>query len=159
MFGVDEFRNTKQAMESREKALRRNRKTDIVPLLTAIAVSLVWYFIYGYVIKWDIPDAIQLIIVCIIFAGEIALYFYTEAWFYLLKLATLPIRKVGTLGLMFLLAAIFAYLAYIAIYLVCVFYVPVVPLLYEKYLCKVTLDCTEDISNTQVQMGINEEMK
>ena len=64
---------------------------------------------------------------------------YAEAWFYVGKLLVLPFRKLGT---------IIGFLVFIFYFAPCVMAVicaPIVPLLYEKYLCGITMECCKDI--------------
>lgn len=134
MLGVDEFRSTEQARVCQEKATRRLERVQKLFLPTAI-LSVVSFFLLEFGGKGFIWDALAVIVL----AGVAAVYFFSEAWYYIGKLLLLPFRKLGKiLGLI-------VFLFYFAPCALVITFLPVVVLVYERYLCNITLECAKDI--------------
>ena len=135
MLGVDELRSSTQATECQKKVERRLNKIKqcFVPaiILTVLSVLLMKFSTADN----KLLETLSMVVVVV----NIILLTYAEAWFYVGKLLVLPFRKLGT---------IIGFLVFIFYFAPCVMAVicaPIVPLLYEKYLCGITMECCKDI--------------
>lgn len=134
MIGVDEFRSMTQARSSQEKATRRLVKATqgIIP---AIILSVLTLLLYKFSSANNRPLEILSVITLL---GTLILLTYAEAWFYIGQLTILPFRKFG------IFFGLIAFLFYFAPCIIATTFTPICPLLYEMYLCKITLECTKD---------------
>lgn len=135
MLGVDEFRSSTQATECQKKVERRLNKIKqcFVPaiILTVLSVLLMKFSTADN----KLLETLSMVVVVV----NMILLTYAEAWFYVGKLLVLPFRKLGTI------IGFLVFIFYFAPCFMAVICAPIVPLLYEKYLCGITMECCKDI--------------
>lgn len=140
MLGVDQFRSVEHAKQCYQKAEARLAKFNLCFLISVVLSVFFWVNLFWVNHKFRTLSDIMAFIWVV---GVIVLYTYEGTWWYLWKLATIPFRKFAV-GVFFLIPLfIFLCFAQCCIGLTLLF--QGTPLLYERYLCRITKECAGEI--------------
>lgn len=142
MTGVDHFRSVTQAEESQKKAGQRVAKINqcFIPAIVLTVILLI-------LVKFGNPERKVLEALSVLASiANLGLLLYSEALFVIFKMIFLPFRALKDYGTIGLIIAFFIWLIYLPICLYSYIMAPIVPLLYEKYLCGIALECAKDFA-------------
>lgn len=138
MVGVDEFRSETQALASMKKAERRLHKIKMC-IPPVIILTLAWIIFFKFFGNMKENLALDILLIAL-FVVNLGVYIYLENWFYMWKLFILPFRKLNVL------LGFIIWLFYGEVIILCILFAPIVLLLYEMYLCKITAECAKDFA-------------
>lgn len=143
MKGITEFATREAALKEREKA-----ETRIKRWATAALVSVVCTIMLLVCLRFsnNMPTWLELVTFVIWFAIWAGHFLYAGAFKYLLCLMLWPLRKMRALFAMLIigwLAAIFAFVMWFGMVLYVWVLLPIVILIYERYLLSKTISATE----------------
>lgn len=147
MEGVTTFRSTEYAQECMKKAEARLIKIQkfLVPSIVASVLFLVTGLLADKMEEGLFQNLLGLICLASIFIAPLVIFSCTGAWFYWGKFISLPFRKLKGAGFIGIIIALL-------IFVFCWYMISIaggmgfsiIILLYEKYLCNITIECAKD---------------
>lgn len=138
MLKVNEFRSTAEAMREHSKSKQRLERLKIC-WIPALIWSIYWCVLVPSTLLDNFPEFIILGSCFLMFIGMFVLSCYVGLWSYLIKLYFVPVRHMGFS--LFSLTIQFLYLTFMFPFL---FMAPMITMLYEKYICNLTLEASND---------------
>lgn len=129
---VSKFNTSNRMSEKSERRLNKIKQCFVPAIILTVLSVLLMKFSTA---DNKLLETLSMVVVVV----NIILLIYVEAWFYVGKLLVLPFRKLG------IIIGFLVFIFYFSPCVMAVILAPIVPLLYEKYLCGITMECCKDI--------------